>query len=97
MSLAPRISALIAEQAVDANAARRLALKLTVELATARARIAQLEAQTSGQQDAIAALRRHDHLAEDLAAVRKAEREACARVCDELGFCIGAQRIRERT
>jgi uncharacterized coiled-coil protein SlyX len=96
MNLSRRISALVAEQAAGDHEARRTAIKLAAELSTARARIAQLEAQTSGQQDAIAALRRHD-LAEDLVAVRKAEREACARVCDELSFAVGAQRIRERT
>lgn len=97
MNLARKIQQLAADSEEPPTDRRRAEVKLAADLATARARIAQLEAQTSGQQDALTALRRHEHLAEDLAAVRKAEREACARVCDELGFCIGAQRIRERT
>jgi hypothetical protein len=50
-----------------------------------------------GLRDALRALNRHEGIARDLAAIRTAEREACARIADELGFCIGAQRIRERT
>jgi hypothetical protein len=97
MNLSRRISALVAEQAAGDHEARRTAIKLAAELATARARVSALEAENMGLRDALRALNRHEGIARDLAAIRTAEREACARIADELGFCIGAQRIRERT
>lgn len=93
MNLSRRIKALAIEP--DAES-RKAAIKLAAELCTARARIAQLEAQNTGQQQALAALQRHDGLAKDLSAVRQAERDACAQVVESLGFCIGAKAIRER-
>jgi hypothetical protein len=96
MNLSRRTSALVAEEATNDHEARRAAIKLSAELSTARVRIFALEAENMGLRDALRALNRHEGIAKDLAAIRNAEREACARIADELGFCIGAQRIRER-
>jgi hypothetical protein len=96
MNLSRRIKALAIEPPTPDPESRKAAIKLAAELCAARARIAQLEAETNGQRQAIAALHRQDHLAEDLIAVRAAEREACARAVENLGFCIGAKAIRER-
>lgn len=96
MKLSRRISELAAEPVADEREDRRAAIKLAAALCACRAQVAKLEAENSGQREAILALNRHEGHAKDLAATRAAEREACARVADELGFSIGAQRIRER-
>lgn len=97
MNLSRRISALVAEEASNDHEARRTAIKLAAELSVVRARISALEAENMGLRDALLALNRHEGIARDLAAIRDAEREACARVCDDLSFAVGAERIRERT
>jgi len=90
MNLARKARELVTDPATDS---RKAAIRLAAELCTARARISALEAENAGQRQALQAI----GLADDLRAAREAEREACARVCDDLGFSLGAQRIRERS
>lgn len=93
MNLSRRISDL---PIASDHEVRRTAIKLAAELAAARAKIAQLEAENTGQRDALLALKRHDGLARDFTAIREAERTACAALVHSLGLYDAARRIQER-
>lgn len=96
MNLSRRIKSLAQEPIAPEHEVRRAAIKLAAELAAARARVSALEAETSGQRQALLAVNRHAGLAKDFAAVREAERTACAALVDSLGLHEAAKRIQER-
>lgn len=96
MNLSRRIKSLAIEPVIRDQEARRAAIKLAAELAAARAKIAALEAENSGQREALLALNRHQGLAKDFQSIREAERTACAALVHSLGLYDAARRIQER-
>lgn len=96
MNLSRRIKSLAIEPVVPDRESRRAAIKLAAELATARAKIAALEAENMGLRDAVRGINRHEGLSRDFTAIREAERTACAALVHSLGLYDAARRISER-
>lgn len=98
MNLSRKVRALVWDMALSDEASRRDSglRKLAAALCACRATVAKLEAETSGQRQALLAVNRHEGLAKDFSSVRDAERTACAQLMDSLAFAIGAKAIRER-
>lgn len=94
--LANQVGKLAYESAAPAAEGRRAAIKLAAALCACRAQVAKLEAENSGQREALLALNRHVSLARDFEAIRIAERTACAALVHSLGLTEAAKRIQER-
>jgi hypothetical protein len=96
MNLDAKVKSLVMEPLPRLDETRRANIKLAAQLCTARARIAALEAENTGLRDSLRVLNRHEALARDFAAIREAERTACAALVHSLGLTEAAKRIQER-